>query len=280
MLMAQTLAGLSLTNGETAGADYGKWLLHGPQGAGKTTLASTVAEMGKTLFLDMAGERGTRSFANAPYSKNIDVARPTSVTDLDDVYWALAAGGHGYSGVIIDSLTSVQKQATRFLTGASETAVKEIRMGTAPATIQTWGQSLDIMTDIATFWFGLADATRAEPMHVVMTAQTKITPRDENNPVATRIPDVQKGALSIVLASPDYILYCDTEDTDTYDDDGNPERRHIVRFGNSLDYRTKARLPYDLRGKIPPILGRKSSPSLAALSRVLRVGGATGETAK
>lgn len=278
--MAQTLAGLSLTTAEAAGADYGKWLIHGPQGAGKTTLASTVAEMGRTLYLDMWGERGTRSFANAPYSAQIDVARPASVTDLDDVYWALAAGGHGYKAVVIDSLTSVQKQATRFLTGASETAVKEIRQGTSPATIQTWGQSLDIMTDIATFWFGLADATRPEPMHVVMTAQTKISPRDENNPVATRVPDVQKGALQLVLAAPDYVLYCDTEDSDEYDADGNVVSRHIVRFGNSLDYRTKARLPYDLRGKIPPILGRKSPTSLAAMSRVLRVGGATGPAAK
>lgn len=271
--MAQSLAGLSLTTAETASADYGKWLLHGPQGGGKTTLASTVAEMGKTLFIDMPGERGTRSFANAPYSANIDVARPASVTDLDDVYWALAAGGHGYKAVVIDSLTSVQKQAVRFLTGASETAVKEIRMGTSPATMQTWGQSLDIMSDIAVFWFGLADAHRAEPMHVVMTAQTKITPRDEYNPVASRVPDVQKGALSQVLAAPDYVLYCDTEDSESYDDDGNAIRRNVVRFGNSLDYRTKARLPHDLRGKIPPILGRKSPVSLATLSRVLRVGG-------
>lgn len=252
--------------------DYGRWLIHGPQGAGKTTLASTVARMGKTLYLDLTGERGIRSFRGADYAKNIEVARPESVTALDDIYWALAKGGHGYKAVVVDSLTSVQKMAMRFILGHSETAVKEIKQGTAPADQRSWGQTLDIMIDMATFWYGLADGQRDDPLHVVMTAQTKVTEDDFGN--TQRIPDVQKGALSIALATPDYIVYADVEENlDAISDESLPPVNHIIRFGAHPEYRTKARLPVNLRGRMPSVIGRKSAPDLYSLSRTLGIGG-------
>lgn len=252
--------------------DYGRWLIHGPQGSGKSTLASTIAGAGPTLFIDLTGERGTRSFKGAPYAGNITVIRPASVTALDDVFWELAKGEHDFKAVVLDSVTSLQKMTMRYLLGHDETAVREIRQGTAPADMRTWGQSLDVMTDTATFWFSLADAARPKPMHVVMTAQTKITEDDEGNSIRT--PDVQKGALSIMLASPDYILYTDVEaNLDAMSDETLSPVNHIVRFGADPDYRIKARLPFNLRGKVPAILGRKRPTSLVDLSRVLGIGG-------
>lgn len=271
--MVLEVPGVTITGSGDVPADYGRWLIHGPQGSGKTTLASTIAEAGKTLFVDLVGEKGIRSFRGAPYEKNIEVARPTSVTALDDLFWALAKGKHDYNAVVVDSLTSVQKMTMRFLLGHDETAVKEIRQGTAPADIRTWGQALDVMVDVATFWHGLADGHRERPMHVVMTAQTKSN-EDENTGIIVRTPDVQKGALSITLASPDYIVYTDVEENpDHMADDTEPPVNYILRFGSHPGYRTKARLPHHLRGKIPPILGRKSPTSLTQLSRVLGIGG-------
>lgn len=265
--------GLDIIKSDDVPQDFGRWLIHGPQGSGKTTLASTIAESGKTLFVDLIGEKGTRSFRGAPYAKNIDVARPDSVTVLDDLFWWLDKGNHDYDAIVIDSLTAVQKMTMRFLLGHDETAVREIRQGTAPADIRTWGQSLDVMVDFATFWYGLADGNRAKPMHVVMTAQTKIT-EDESTGNVLRTPDVQKGALSITLAAPDYTVYTDVEDNmDHMSDDTLPPVNHIARFGSHPGYRTKARLPHHLRGKIPPVLGRKSPTSLTSLSRVLGIGG-------
>jgi energy-coupling factor transporter ATP-binding protein EcfA2 len=270
-----SFAGVDISGMDDQPNDWGKWLIHGPQGSGKTTLASTIAELGPTLFIDLTGERGIRSFRNAPYSKNIRVARPKSVTALDDIFWKLAEPGHPFKAVVIDSLTAVQKMTMRFLLNHDETAVREIRQGTAPADQRTWGQSLDVMQDTATFWYELASGERDNPMHVIMTAQTKITEDFETGDVR-RIPDVQKGALSIVLATPDYIVYTDVEQNmDSIGDDtgSEPPVHHIVRFGADPDYRIKARLPYNLRGKIPPILGRKRPTSLVDLSRVLGVGG-------
>lgn len=267
-----SFGGVQLTTPEDFKSDWGKWLIHGPQGSGKTTLASTIAELGKTLFLDMTGEHGIRSFQGAPYVGNITIARPTSVTALDDIFWELQGGDHDFKAVVIDSLTSVQKMAMRFLMDHDETAVREIRKGGAPADQRTWGQALDIMQDIATFWFGLADGERDQPIHVVMTAQTKIKENEDGNQVRT--PDVQPGALSLVLANPDYILYTEVEENmEALADDTEPPVQHIVRFGADPAYRIKARVPVNLRGKIPQILGRKKPLSLADLSRVLGVGG-------
>lgn len=274
------IAGLTPIGVDDLPEDYGRWLIHGPQGSGKTTLASTIAELGSTLFIDLVGEKGVRSFRGAPYAKNIKVVRPNSVTQLDDLFWALDAGGHGYKAVVIDSLTAVQKMTMRYLLGHDETAVREIKQGTAPADMRTWGQALDVMVDTATFWYGLADGNRSEPMHVVMTAQTKLSENEETGTI-TRQPDVQKGALSITLATPDYIVYTDVEENlDAVGDDSQPSVNHIVRFGNNPDYRTKGRVPVQKRGKIPPVLGRKSPPNLVSLSRVLGVGGVPATTKK
>ncbi len=277
-----SIGGVSLAGVDEVKEDYGRWLIHGPQGSGKTTLASTIASLGPTLFIDLVGEKGTRSFRGAPYARNIQIARPLSVTELDDIFWALDKGDSGFTSVIIDSLTAVQKMTMRYLLGHSETAVREIKQGTAPADMRTWGQSLDVMQDTATFWYGLADGNRPKPMHVIMTAQTKIVD-DEIAMTSTRTPDVQKGALSITLAAPDYILYTEEEENpdfigeDETDENGQKilATRHIVRFGGHPGYRTKARIPYDLRGKLPSVIGRgKNAPDLAQLSRILRIGGA------
>lgn len=259
--------------------DYGKWLIHGPQGSGKTTLASTLGFFGKGLFIDLIGEHGTQSFKGAPWATQIDIRRPKSIQALDDMFWVLAEGKHDYKYVVIDSLTGAQKMANRFIAGHDETAVREIKKGTAPMDIRAWGQTLDIMTDLATFWYSLADATRPNPIHVAMTAQTKMTENEDTGGIV-RTPDVQKGALSITLAAPAYILYTDIEENmDAIGDDTAEPSHHIVRFGANPDYRTKARVPFALRGKIPPVLGRKKPTSLYDLSRVLGIGGVPAKAA-
>lgn len=269
-----SFAGMSLINSDDAGQeDAGKFLIHGGQGTGKSTLASTIARVGPTLYIDLVGERGTRSFRGADYAKNIQVVRPESVAQFDDLFWQLDKGNHPFKAVVLDSATSLQKLALRFLMGHSETAVREIKQGTAPADQRTWGESLNIMTDTATFWYSLADGHRPNPMHVVMTAQTKVSENDLTGMIS-RQPDVQKGALSIFLAAPDYTLYTDLEEDMDADSDDGPVYRHIARFGAHPEYRTKARIPVNLRGKLPSILGRKNAPDLASLVRVLKLGGA------
>lgn len=265
--------GLNFMSAEDLPNDYGKWLIHGPQGFGKTLLASTIAELGPTLFIDLPAEKGPRSWSGTPWAKNITAVRPTSITQFDDIFWKLAEGDHPFKAVVVDSATSMQKMAMRFMLGHDETAVREIRKGVAPADQRTWGQTLDIMSDFATFWYGLADGNRPKPMHVVMTAQTVMTDNEFTGD-RDRCPDVQRGARSIFLAAPDYILYCDAEaNPEAMGDESIDPAAFFVRFGNHPGYRTKGRVPYQLRGKFPSILGRNGPTSLATLSRVLGIGG-------
>ncbi len=251
-------------------SDYGKWLIHGPQGAGKSTLASTIAEIGKTLYIDLPGEYGTRSFEGAAHAENIDVVRPESVTAFDDIYWALAKEGHPYKAVILDSMTALQKMTMRFMMGHNETAVREIQKDASPADQRTWGQTLNVMTDTATFWYSLANGNRPSPMHVILVSQTKVT-EDELGSTGTHVPDVQKGALPILMASCDYAVYCDLESD--YNDEGEMITKHVVRFGSSSTYRIKARVPMNLRGKIPSVMGRERPLTLPKLSKLLKIGG-------
>lgn len=260
--------------GQTS-ADYGSWLLYGPQGSGKTFIASTIAQTGPTLFVDLVGEHGVKSFLGAPWAANITVLRPTSVTQIDSLYWALRRGEHPYKAVIIDSFTSAQRLSMRFLQGDTETAVREIARGRAPATFGVWGQALEVMGDLATYFCDLSSAQHEHPMHVVMTAQTK-TIENELEGIVERLPDVQKGAISSILASPDYVLWTQAEKNPDYDsaDEKSIPVLHTARFGAHPGYRTKARIPYDLHGKLPSVLGRNGAGvDLYKLSKVLRIGG-------
>lgn len=277
--MSGTFAGLNtIEHNDEEQEDAGKWLIHGPQGSGKSTLASTIANVGKTLYVDLVGEKGGRSFKGASYGKNITVVRPTSVTQIDDLFYTLDSGDHDYKAVIIDSLTALQRMALRYVMRYTETSVREIKQGTAPADQRTWGEALNIMSDTAVFWYGLADGNRPNPMHVIMTAQTKVL-ENELTGEKSRQPDVQPGALRITLAAPDYVLYTDLE-VDTESEDEDDTYRHIVRFGGNPEYRTKARIPVTLRGKLPSVLGRKTPPDLSKLSRVLGIGGAQAPVSK
>lgn len=270
------VAGLDLQPASKVEDDYGKFLIHGLPGTGKTTLASSIAELGPTLYLDFPGEKGIKSFRGASYEKNITVARPDSVEQLDDLFWELEKGNHGFKAVVIDSLSAFQTMLLRYLTGNNERLVREISLkNNSRNGFQIWGQALEIMKDMFTFWYGLADAGRKEPMHVVMVSQTKPVEMD-GNPTGEYTLELQRGAIPEALKTPDFIFYTDLEIPEGSSNDAVPQ--HIVRVGKDLRYRTKARESLASGGKVPAILGRKSRVTLGKLSRLYPVGGVPKKT--
>lgn len=263
-----TFGGLQITPAKGKKPDRMKMLLHGQQGSGKSFLASSIAELGKTLYIDFVGEEGTDSFRGALWEGNIDIVRCESIVDMEPLYKELARGAHDYEALVIDSLTAAQKTAMRYILGWDESAMSEITRGKTGASMQTWGTILEIMTDVATFWYGLAANTRPKPLHVIMTAQTK--PLEDDLGETRLSPDVSKGSRSVVMATPSYVGYCDFEET--YDEEGNEVMKHVLRLGPSMRYATKARIPVPLQKKVPPVLGLGAAPlSLASLARALKL---------
>lgn len=267
--MTFTIPGVEVISSDKMVKDKMRVLVHGYPGSGKTYYASTIAQLGKTLVVDMVSEKGGLSYRGSAWEKNIDVVRPKSVVELTNIYKALAKGDHPYEAVVLDSLSAVQKSAERWLLGYEEDAVSEIKKGRSGPDMRTWGNILNIVTDICTFWMSLADGNRAKPIHVIFTSQTKAHEDDEGN---TRLyPDVSKGSRSVALATPDYVLFADWEEVPA-DDGSGMQIKHVIRIGPDMDVATKARIPANLHGKIPPVLGLSETPlSLASLAKTMGI---------
>lgn len=262
----QTIAGLSVMPAASTQPDAMKVLIHGLPGSGKTTLASTIAQQGKTLFVDLIGERGTMSFRGAEYEKNIDVVRPSSIVELTGIQKFLAKGEHEYTAVVLDALSAAQNSAMRFQLGYEEDTVTEIRKGRSTADQRTWGTVGEIMTDIALFWMALAESQRKKPIHVVFTSQTKMKSGVDGE--MKLYPDVSPKSLAAAMAAPDYVFYTDV--IEDLLDDGTSSMKHVVRVLPDPNYAIKARIPSHLRGKIPRVLGMDGKqPSLTTLGVAL-----------
>jgi len=89
-------------------ADARTFLFYGPPKGGKTTLAGSVAELGKTIVLDFEGS--TESIAGL-YSP--DVARITNWTQASQVIAALINEEHDYEYVVLDPIGALQAQLIR-----------------------------------------------------------------------------------------------------------------------------------------------------------------------
>lgn len=104
-LTPRSFGGLQITK-PTQNIPYINVLIYGESAVGKTTLAGSadaVPEMRKVLFLDV--EKGDLSLRKTDYRP--DVVKVTKWKQLEGIYHALLAGGHGYQTVVVDSLSEV-----------------------------------------------------------------------------------------------------------------------------------------------------------------------------
>lgn len=244
-------------------SDKLKLLLHGPQGHGKTTLAVSVAEKRKTVVVDLPGEKGLRSIKKVPYSKNIRVIRPTSIDQLDDIFWDLQTDSgkvKGAEAVILESASAYSAMCVRKILGAPEDGVRPIDNKLKSMQIQDWGTLLGFMTDLCTFWYGLADATSNNPLHVIFTCQSKRLTDDETGETEVTMA-VSEGARSPLLSTPDYIGYC------------------FVARGESEDL-TKEQWDYRVRFGPHDVIATKIHEDIEVNQTLMDQGGVLGGTGK
>lgn len=279
---AHVLAGITPMTSDDSDDFLFRVLITGQAGSGKSYLASSIAELGPTAYIDLPGENGAISFRGAPWAKNVTTYQVRSATQLDDLYWQLAKGDHPYRCVVVDSVSAFQTLLSRYLLGRPEDSVREIkRMSDKEVktgqTFGYWDQVRDHTLDLGMFWYDLARPDRKRPMHVAMVIQSTLHEefrKDGNgNDVVVSSewqPYLQpKTAYNRFLAIPSYVLH--TLQEPGMDANGEAMMKHVTRIQRSEKFYAKSRIPADLHGKIPPVLGRDKAFSLGRLAKALRI---------
>lgn len=241
-------------NLDDAPVDLLKLLLHGDQGAGKTALGASIAKKVNLVIVDLPGEKGLRTIKKVPYSNNIKVIRPKEVGQLDDIYWDLQTDSgdvKGSDAVMLESTSAYYKMVLRMLMGNPENRVRTIDKKVRMPDQQMYGKALEFMTDLSTFWYGLADSTVPYPKHVIMTSQSKYV-EDEETGEAEVTLDVSSGSRGPLLAAPDFVGYCFVERGET--EVLTEEKWDFkVRFGPHDTIKTKIHESIEKSKKLPPV---------------------------
>jgi hypothetical protein len=248
------------------GKDRFKLLLHGSPGSGKTTLAGSVAEVAKTLIVDMPGEKGLDSLSGVAYEDNISVFRPEKIAQIDDLFWKLYEGDHPFDAVVVDGVAAWHNAYVRFYEGLEEEGVRRKRRGKDAPTKrdgrQVYGEANNALKDDMTYWYGLADATANRPVHVIMTSQTRERESRQGAEDWRLGPDVSPGALRTVEATPNYIGYCAIERVGGGDlsfeeqDLTSDDFVYTVRFGPHSSIMTKTHESLAAAKRWPDVVGR------------------------
>lgn len=233
-----------------------------------TSVAATVAELGRTLFLFPPKAEGIGSLDGVEHADNLVIQPIKSLPWMDEVFWELDAGDHDFDCVVVDEVSMLQEIVKRHV----------LRLGDndpMPSSLPTayndyWGPIGNWFTDFFTYWYGLASPDKKRPMHVVMTTHTKAQDDVEGNQLLQ--PDLHKGPLNMALKVPDQILYTfvgsDEEDLNDL------EMRYMVRVKPSHTIKAKTRCSPERAAALPAVLGVNNRFTLPNYLRV--TGGVSG----
>lgn len=146
--------------------------LYGRSGTGKTTLLGTFP---KLLLLDI-GERGTDSIANTE-AKRI---RIDSWEDLEEVYWELKDGDHGFETVGLDALHSLQILAIQYMKRKSGKKEED------QTSQRDFGQASGLMCEWIANFRDLVD----EGLNVVFLVHDRVSEVDTEDDAEVIMPEV------------------------------------------------------------------------------------------
>lgn len=279
--MSDTINLTALPTLDKLGRDRLKTMIHGEPGTGKTTLATSIAEKFKTLYVYFPGEQGVNSIP-ASYRKNITPYLVKGVEEANDILWQLQLGDHPFDAVVLESASALQNMYARYVQNLpqsgprtkeqmAEQQEKKKKKGAKKTDMRNVGGEVGShLKDDFTFWYSLADATAVKPIHVVMTSQSRRREIREKtadqNTLGALIdeyvgPDVFPGCANTVEATPDYIGYTFIEEAksnslESLAGDAEPEWRYCVRFGPHDLIRTKLREDVEASKHWPAVVGR------------------------
>lgn len=236
-------------------------LVYGDSGTGKTYLAGTayaVPEMQRMLFIDIEGG----SLTLRKDFPNIETVRIESWKQMQELYDALRAGGHGFNTVALDSLTEIQKFnmdqiMLKLIEGNDE------RDMDVPS-LREWGKNLE---QIRRF----VRAFRDLPLNVIFTALRRIDKDRLNRPI--NMPSLSGKMAGEVAAFLDIVLYYSIKEVDDPDGPGKKQLRVLQSAA------TESTTAKDRSGLLPPVM---VGPTMEQLydAIVRRTGGSAFEQPK
>jgi hypothetical protein len=152
-------------------------IVYGRSSAGKTHLLGTAQEIGRTLVVDF--DRGASTLRGV---SNVDIVRPNSWAEIQDVYRLIRETKHGYAVVALDSLTEcMKKHSTGHVMGelnpVDDSYVDLARAVTANR--NEWGRVREQMQKLIRAFRDLAYLRNGRAVIVIMTALERYS-RDES----------------------------------------------------------------------------------------------------
>lgn len=205
------------------GQDRLRMLLHGEPGSGKTTKAASIAEVCRTLYVQVPGSPGTESISSA-LRKNMRFEKVQSYDDVAQLFWSLQMDDHNFEAIVFEGFDALQGLFLQEAKGYAAGGMQRTRGKAAPNTDarRLYGDVVPLICDTAVYWYGLADADRENPMNVIFTSQTRFRKKDieDEEEVTKWHPDVSPGSWNAVESNPDFIGFCTREpDLDDPDPD-------------------------------------------------------------
>ena len=236
--------------------DHGKVLLLGQQGSGKTSLAGSVAELGKTLFCYFKGDEGINSLRGESWSKNLDVVRIEDPTEIREVFHDLK-GSDEYVAAVFDGITSLQDMWIKHILGLPMDDIRQTEEMGEFMEMKDWGTLKDITTDVMVNLYSLASHAEQHPKHIIMTSQVREYEEEEDK--ISRVGSaVSSGCRVPVHSAPDYILHCVIEEDPESEELDAPEVHRVMLLP---DDRRKVKLHTSMERakKTPRIVGNENT---------------------